>query len=61
MTQLHYNPGRWWTIVADVLAIGLILITLTGLLIVPGRRGLIGRGGILLLIGLAVPLLFLFL
>lgn len=49
------------TIVADVLAIGLILITLTGLLIVPGRRGLIGRGGILLLIGLAVPLLFLFL
>ena len=61
MTRLHYNPGRWWTIVADVLAIGLILITLTGLLIVPGRRGLIGRGGILLLIGLAVPLLFLFL
>ena len=61
MTRLHYNPGRWWTIVADVLAIGLILITLTGLLIVPGRRGLIGRGGILLLIGLAIPLLFIFL
>lgn len=61
MTQLHYNPGSWWTIIADILAVGLLLITLTGLIIVPGRRGLIGRGGILLLIGLAVPLLFLFL
>ena len=53
LTKLHYNPGSWWTAFADIFGGGLILITLTGLVIVKGPKGLRGRGGILL------PLLFL--
>ena len=59
LTRLHYNPGRWWTLFADAFAGGLILITLTGLLLVKGPRGLRGRGGIELAAGILVPLLFL--
>lgn len=61
MTKLHYNPGRWWTGFSDAFAIALILITLTGLAITHGRKGLLGRGGLLFLLGLAVPLAFLLL
>ena len=61
ITGLHYNPGSWWTTFSDIFAGGLILITLTGLIMVKGPKGIIGRGGIELLIGIAIPLLFLFL
>ena len=60
MTTLHYNPGRWWTWFADLFAIGLILITLTGIVMLKGRRGLWGRGGIELIAGILVPILLLF-
>lgn len=60
LTRLHYNPGRWWTVFADVFAIGLLVITVTGLLMNRGPKGLWGRGGIELLLGLLIPLLFLF-
>jgi hypothetical protein len=61
LTKLHYNPGKWWTIAADIFAGGLILITLTGLLMLKGPKGLWGRGGIELAAGLLAPLLFLLL
>lgn len=61
MSKLHYNPGSWWTYFADAFAVALILITLTGLFMVKGSRGLWGRGGIELLAGLLVPLAFLLL
>lgn len=60
LTRLHYNPGRWWTFFADVFAIGLMVITITGLCINPGPKGLWGRGGLELLLGILLPLLFLF-
>ncbi|MDR0891355.1 MAG: PepSY-associated TM helix domain-containing protein [Mediterranea sp.] len=60
MARLHYNPGRWWTYFADAFAVGLILITLTGFLMMKGSKGLWGRGGIELVAGILVPLLFLF-
>ncbi|MCK9181152.1 MAG: PepSY-associated TM helix domain-containing protein, partial [Bacteroides sp.] len=59
LTKLHYNPGQWWTYFADVFSICLILITLTGLFLVRGKYGLTGRGGVLLVVGLLFPLLFL--
>ena len=59
LTRLHYNPGRWWTLFADAFAGGQIHITLTGLLLVKGPTGLLGRGGIELAAGILVPLLFL--
>ena len=61
MNRLHYNPNRWWTRFSDVFAISLLLITFTGLVMVPGRNGLKGRGGIELAGGIAIPSLFLLL
>lgn len=60
-TRLHYNPGRWWTAFADLFACGLLLLTLTGIVMVRGGKGLWGRGGIELAAGIAVPLSFLLL
>lgn len=59
MNRLHYNPSRWWTRFSDLFAASLLVITLTGLVMVPGRNGLRGRGGIELAAGIAVPILFL--
>ena len=61
LTKLHYNPGSWWTHFSDLFAGGLILITLTGLIMLKGPKGLWGRGGIELAAGILIPLLFLFL
>jgi hypothetical protein len=61
MVKLHYNPGKWWTTFSDVFAVSLILITLTGLVMVKGPKGFWGRGGILFLVGIIVPILFLLL
>ena len=59
MVKLHYNPGRWWTTFSDIFAVCLILITLTGLVMVKGSKGFWGRGGILFIIGIVIPVLFL--
>lgn len=61
LTKLHYNPGRWWTYFADFFGIALILITITGIIMLKGNKGIWGRGGIELVIGLLIPLLFLYL
>ena len=61
ITGLHYNPGRWWTYFADFFGIGLIIITFSGIIMIKGPKGLWGRGGIELIIGFTIPLLFLFL
>lgn len=57
---LHFNP-KGWTIFADLVAIGLILITLTGIFMNKGKHGLWGRGGIEVIIGILIPILFIFL
>lgn len=59
--RLHYNPGRWWTVFSDLFAISLIAITLTGIFINKGKKGLWGRGGIELIAGIIIPVLFMFL
>jgi hypothetical protein len=61
MVKLHYNPGRWWTTFSDIFAVCLILITLTGLVMVKGSKGFWARGGILFIIGIVIPVLFLML
>ena len=61
MVKLHYNPGRWWTTFSDIFAGCLVLITLTGLVMVKGSKGFWGRGGILFIIGILIPVLFLML
>ena len=61
LNRLHYNPGRWWTVFSDVFIVSLVVITITGLVMVRGPKGLWGRGGIELAAGIIIPLLFIFL
>lgn len=58
---LHYNPGKWWVWFSDIFAIGLILIAITGIFLVKGKNGITRRGLVYTLLGIIIPLLFLFL
>jgi hypothetical protein len=56
---LHLNRGKKaWTYVADGYAAFLLILAGTGLFMLPGRKGLIGRGGLLVALGVAVPVLY---
>jgi hypothetical protein len=56
---LHLNRGKKaWTIIADTYAAGLLLLALTGIVLNTGRKGLLGRGGLLILLGAAVPVAY---
>ena len=59
--RLHYNPSRWWTWFSDIFAVSLMLITLTGMFMLNGPKGMWGRGGIEFAVGLLFPLLFILL
>ncbi len=61
LNRLHYNPSRWWTLFSDIFLAGLLVIVVTGLVMVRGRKGLAGRGALYLAAGILVPLLFIFL
>lgn len=57
LNQLHLNtPKRLWTLIADLYALALIALSLTGLFILRGPKGLLGRGLWFAGAGLAVPL-----
>ncbi len=56
---LHLNRGKKaWTYVADSYAVLLLFLATSGLFMLPGRKGLIGRGGILLVLGTAIPVIY---
>ncbi|MDI1432099.1 MULTISPECIES: PepSY-associated TM helix domain-containing protein [Polyangium] len=56
---LHLNRGKKaWTFVADGYAVLLLLLAFSGMFMLPGRKGLIGRGGIFVLVGAAVPIAY---
>ncbi len=57
---LHRNPGGIWTIISDVFAISLILLSLTGLFILKGQKGLKGRGKWLVGSGIVMTILIFF-
>ena len=53
---LHLNEKpAVWTWIADLFAVALAFLALSGLLLVKGRHGLRGRGGLLLALGVAIP------
>ena len=56
---LHLNRGKkGWTRVADLYAVLLLFLATSGMFMLPGRRGLRGRGAILVAAGVAVPILY---
>jgi len=60
LSFLHYNkPKKLWLWFSDIYAGALVLLAVTGLFLVKGKKGLKGRGGVLALAGIILPLLFL--
>jgi hypothetical protein len=56
---LHYNRGkRAWTYVADVYAVMLLYLALSGIFMIKGRLGLRWRGAVLISLGVAVPIAY---
>ena len=57
LNMLHKNlPKSWWTWLSDIFAIALMAITISGLFLVKGKNGITHRGVILIIAGLALPL-----
>lgn len=56
---LHYNRGKdAWTYIADGYAVFLLFLAVSGVFMLKGRSGLLGRGAILILLGASVPILY---
>lgn len=54
---LHLNRGKKaWTLVADTYAVILLYLAISGLFMIPGRKGLLGRGAVIAALGAAVPI-----
>jgi hypothetical protein len=59
VNYLHYNPDRWWMWFSDIFAFALILLAITSLFMIKGKKGAWGRGGIYIIAGIIIPILFL--
>ncbi len=56
---LHYNRGKAaWTYIADGYAIFLLFLATSGLVMIKGKKGVWGRGIWFVLLGIAVPILY---
>ncbi len=56
---LHLNRGkRAWTYFADAYAVALLFLASSGMFMLPGRRGLFGRGAVFVLLGAAIPIAY---
>jgi hypothetical protein len=60
MTEMHYSPNTFWSWFSDIFSIGLLVVTITGLFLIKGKKGIRGVGGIELLIGLVLPFILYF-
>jgi hypothetical protein len=59
MNQLHLNtPRRFWTVVADVYAVALIVLAVTGMFVLRGKTGITGRGAWLTTAGVLLPVAY---
>jgi len=56
---LHLNRGKKaWTYFADAYAAGLFFLAISGLFMIPGKRGFFFRGAAFVVLGLAIPALY---
>jgi uncharacterized protein len=57
---LHLNaPKEIWTFVADIFAVALGFLAISGLFMIKGKKGIRGRGAWLTALGLLIPIIFL--
>jgi hypothetical protein len=57
---LHLNRGKkGWTYFADSYAVGLLFLATSGLFMIAGKKGLLGRGVFFVAAGIAIPLVYL--
>ncbi|MFQ5605753.1 MAG: PepSY-associated TM helix domain-containing protein [bacterium] len=62
MNFLHLNhPKKIWTWFADLYAVALAFLAITGLFVLKGRKGITGRGAWLTTVGIVIPVVFLWL
>jgi hypothetical protein len=62
MNFLHYNkPKKLWTWFSDGFALALILLAISGLFMIRGKKGITGRGAWLTALGIIIPVIFLLL
>ena len=56
MNQLHLNtPKRIWTYLADLYAISLVFLAISGMFVLKGPLGITGRGAWMTTVGVVVP------
>jgi len=56
---LHLNRGKKaWKYFADAYAAALLVLSTSGIFMIAGKKGLVGRGAILVAIGIAIPVLY---
>jgi hypothetical protein len=56
---LHLNRGKKaWTYAADAYAAALMLLATSGIFMIAGKKGLFGRGAVLVLVGILIPVLY---
>jgi hypothetical protein len=56
---LHLNRGkRAWTYAADAYAIALLFLASSGIFMIKGKKGLVGRGMVFVILGAAVPIAY---
>lgn len=57
---LHLNNAKnVWTYVADLFALGLIFLGITGMFMIKGKKGITGRGKYFVGAGILIPIIFL--
>ena len=60
VNYLHYNPIKYWTWYSDIFSGALIILGISGILIPRGSRGITKRGAWLTLLGIIIPMIYLF-
>jgi uncharacterized protein len=56
---LHLNRGKKaWSYFADAYAAALLFLATSGMFMLPGRKGLLGRGAVFMLLGASIPILY---
>lgn len=59
VNQLHLNaPKELWTYIADLYALSLIVVAVTGLFVLKGKNGISGRGAWLTAVGIVIPVAY---